>query len=74
MATLPSLAFADIGLMGLAMCRRPLAAGYQLTVRNRNPATCAPLVEAGARQRATPAELWQRVDQRIGCTVDAPAW
>ena len=57
MATLPSLGFAGIGLMGLPMCRRLLAAGYPLTVWNRNRAKCAPLVEAGARQVATPAEL-----------------
>ncbi|PZW54621.1 6-phosphogluconate dehydrogenase-like protein [Pseudomonas sp. URMO17WK12:I6] len=41
MATLPALGFAGIGLMGLPMCRRLLAAGYPLTVWNRNPAKCA---------------------------------
>lgn len=34
-AALPSLAFAGIGLMGLPMCRRLLAAGYPLTVLPR---------------------------------------
>ncbi len=56
-AALPSLAFAGIGLMGLPMCRRLLAAGYPLTVWNRNPDKCAPLVEAGGRQVAAPAPL-----------------
>ena len=62
MSTLPSLGFAGIGLMGLPMCRRLLAAGYPLTVWNRNPDKCMPLVEAGARQVVTPAELCQHAD------------
>ncbi len=70
MAALPSLAFAGIGLMGLPMCRRLLAAGYPLTVWNRNPDKCAPLVEAGARQVATPAELCQRADLVMLCLAD----
>jgi len=70
MATLPSLAFAGIGLMGLPMCRRLLAAGYPLTVWNRNPDKCVPLVEAGARQVATPAELCQHADLVMLCLAN----
>ncbi|KAI2687538.1 NAD(P)-dependent oxidoreductase [Pseudomonas sp. TNT3] len=70
MATLPSLGFAGIGLMGLPMCRRLLAAGYPLTVWNRNRAKCAPLVEAGARQVATPAELCQHADVVMLCLAN----
>ncbi|WP_080690598.1 NAD(P)-dependent oxidoreductase [Pseudomonas fluorescens] len=70
MAALPSLAFAGIGLMGLPMCRRLLAAGYPLTVWNRNPDKCAPLVEAGARQVATPAELCQHADLVMMCLAN----
>lgn len=70
MSTRPSLGFAGIGLMGLPMCRRLLAAGYPLTVWNRNPAKCAPLVEAGARQVATPAELCGQADVVILCLAD----
>ncbi|MFW0755532.1 NAD(P)-dependent oxidoreductase [Pseudomonas sp. H11T01] len=69
-AALPSLAFAGIGLMGLPMCRRLLAAGYPLTVWNRNPQKCAPLVEAGARQVATPVELCQQADVVMLCLAD----
>jgi len=64
------LGFAGIGLMGLPMCRRLLAAGYPLTVWNRNPAKCAPLVEAGARQVATPAELCEQADVVMLCLAD----
>ncbi|WP_095077383.1 NAD(P)-dependent oxidoreductase [Pseudomonas sp. Irchel s3h17] len=70
MALLPSLAFAGIGLMGLPMCRRLLAAGYPLTVWNRNPEKCAPLVEAGARQVSTPAELCQHADLVMLCLAN----
>ncbi|WP_178081255.1 MULTISPECIES: NAD(P)-dependent oxidoreductase [unclassified Pseudomonas] len=70
MSTRPSLGFAGIGLMGLPMCRRLLAAGYSLTVWNRNPAKCAPLVEAGARQVATPAELCEQADLVMLCLAD----
>ena len=70
MSTIPSLGFAGIGLMGLPMCQRLLAAGYPLTVWNRNPDKCAPLVEAGARQVATPAELCQHADVVMLCLAD----
>jgi len=70
MSTLPSLGFAGIGLMGLPMCRRLLAAGYPLAVWNRNPGKCKPLVEAGARQVASPAELCQHADVVMLCLAD----
>ncbi|MFM9484041.1 NAD(P)-dependent oxidoreductase [Pseudomonas monachiensis] len=70
MSTLPSLGFAGIGLMGLPMCRRLLAAGYPLAVWNRNPDKCRPLVEAGARQVASPAELCRHADVVMLCLAD----
>ncbi len=56
-ATLPALAFAGIGWMGLPMTRRLLAAGYPLTLWNRSPDKCAPLLELGAHRVENPAEL-----------------
>jgi 3-hydroxyisobutyrate dehydrogenase len=70
MSMLPSLGFAGIGLMGLPMCRRLLAAGYPLAVWNRHPDKCKPLVEAGARQVASPAELCQHADVVMLCLAD----
>jgi len=67
---LPSLGFAGIGLMGLPMCRRLLAAGYPLTVWNRSPDKCAPLVAAGARQAGSPAELCAAADVVMLCLAD----
>ncbi|MEG1042219.1 MAG: NAD(P)-dependent oxidoreductase [Pseudomonas sp.] len=66
----PSLGFAGIGLMGLPMCRRLLAAGYPLTVWNRSPDKCAALVSAGARMVSTPAELCQAADVVLLCLAD----
>ncbi|MBV6289527.1 NAD(P)-dependent oxidoreductase [Pseudomonas aegrilactucae] len=67
---LPSLGFAGIGLMGLPMCRRLLAAGYPLTVWNRSPDKCAPLVAAGARLVRSPAELCTAADVVMLCLAD----
>ena len=70
MSVLPSLGFAGIGLMGLPMCQRLLAAGYPLTVWNRNPQKCAPLVAAGARQVATPSQLCDAADLVLLCLAN----
>lgn len=70
MSELPSIAFAGIGLMGLRMCRRLLAAGFPLTVWNRSPDKCAALVEAGARQVSSPAELCATADIVLLCLAD----
>ncbi|WP_313651370.1 NAD(P)-binding domain-containing protein, partial [Pseudomonas soli] len=67
---LPSLGFAGIGLMGLPMCRRLLAAGYPLTVWNRSPDKCAELVAAGAQLAGSPAELCQAADMVLLCLAD----
>ena len=67
------IAFAGIGLMGLPMCRRLLAAGHPLTVWNRNPAKTAPLQAAGARHAATLAELAADADIVCLCLSDTAA-
>lgn len=68
-----SLGFAGIGLMGLPMCRRLLAAGYPLTVWNRNAAKCGPLQAEGATVAETPAALAQSSDVLILCLADTTA-
>ncbi len=67
---LPSLGFAGVGLMGLPMCQRLLAAGYGLWVWNRSSEKCQALVDAGARLAASPAELAQQVDMVLLCLAD----
>ncbi|PIR20274.1 MAG: 6-phosphogluconate dehydrogenase [Deltaproteobacteria bacterium CG11_big_fil_rev_8_21_14_0_20_47_16] len=53
----PRIGFIGLGLMGAPMCKRFLKAGYKVTVWGRHAKRCAPLVKAGAKQAATPAEL-----------------
>lgn len=50
----PRLAFCGLGLMGTGMARRLLAAGFPLTVYNRNAERAAPLAAEGAQVAATP--------------------
>ncbi len=73
MSELPSIAFAGIGLMGLRMCRRLLAAGYPLTVWNRSPDKCMTLIDAGARLVSSPAELCAHADIVLLCLADTAA-
>ncbi|QEY58878.1 NAD(P)-dependent oxidoreductase [Pseudomonas sp. C27(2019)] len=71
--SLPRLGFAGIGLMGLPMCQRLLAAGYPLTVWNRSPEKCAPLVALGAVQVFECAELCDHADIIMLCLADTQA-
>lgn len=73
MQPLPSLAFAGIGLMGLPMTRRLLAAGYPLSVWNRSADKCAPLVELGARATPRPADLCSDAEIVMLCLADTAA-
>jgi len=50
------IAFLGLGAMGARMAARLAAAGHAVTVWNRSPEAAAPLLAAGARQAATPAE------------------
>lgn len=68
--SLPALAFAGIGLMGLPMTRRLLAAGYPLTVWNRTPDKCAPVLEQGAHRVETPAELCRDANVVMLCLAN----
>lgn len=72
-ANLPTLAFAGIGLMGLPMTRRLLAAGYPLHVWNRNADKCLPLEQVGARRVTSPAELCRSADVVMLCLADTAA-
>ena len=71
MATaLPRLGFAGIGLMGLPMCKRLLAAGYPLVVWNRTAEKCRPLSLLGADVASSPAALAQAADIILLCLSD----
>jgi 3-hydroxyisobutyrate dehydrogenase len=50
----PRVSFLGLGIMGTGMARRLLAAGFPLTVYNRNAAKAAPLVAEGAKLAPSP--------------------
>jgi len=51
------IALAGLGLMGVPIAERLIAAGYDLTVYNRTPGKAEPLVSLGASPARDPAEL-----------------
>lgn len=67
------IGFAGIGLMGLPLCRRLLAAGHELVVWNRSADKCAALVAAGATQASSPAALAESADIIMLCVSDTAA-
>ena len=73
MSVKPTLAFAGIGLMGLPMCRRLLAAGYSLRVWNRTPDKCRELEQAGACRVESPVQLGDGADVVMLCLADTAA-
>ena len=44
----PTLGFLGLGIMGTAMVHNLLKSGYSVTVWNRSPDKCQPLVDSGA--------------------------
>lgn len=72
-SSLPTLGFVGIGLMGLPMCQRLLAAGYALHVWNRSADKCSPLLPHGAVLEESPAELCAKVDLVMVCLADTAA-
>ncbi len=67
------VAFCGLGRMGSAMAGRLVRAGFDVTVWNRNPARCVPLVNAGARSAASPAEAAAGCEVAIVMVADGPA-
>ncbi|SCF36491.1 3-hydroxyisobutyrate dehydrogenase [Micromonospora purpureochromogenes] len=61
------------GTMGTALGRRLLATGHRLTVWNRTAERTGPLVDAGARAAANPAEAVRDADVVITMLTDATA-
>lgn len=65
--------FLGIGIMGKAMVTNLLKAGLDVTVWNRTPERCAPLVDMGANQAQTPAEVIDACDITFGMVSDPEA-
>ncbi|MGQ2969812.1 MAG: NAD(P)-dependent oxidoreductase [Allorhizobium sp.] len=67
------IAFLGTGLMGAPMTRRLLAAGFAVTVWNRDMSKAAPLAAAGARLANSPAEAVEDADVVFTMLSDGPA-
>lgn len=56
------IGFIGLGTMGAPMAANLLKAGYEVTVYNRTASKCAPLVNQGAKQAASPKEAAASTD------------
>ena len=67
------IGFIGTGLIGAPMVERLLECGRDVTVWNRSPDKCAPLVAAGARLADSPAALARDTDIVCLCLTDTAA-
>lgn len=67
------IAYLGMGIMGRGMAANLIKAGHEVTVWNRTPERCAPLVSQGASQAATPAEAAQGAEVIMYCLSDDAA-
>lgn len=69
----PRLGYIGLGLMGAPMAHRLCAAGFPLTVFNRDPSKTEPLAAAGAVAASSPAEVTRASDIVFTCLTDTGA-
>jgi 3-hydroxyisobutyrate dehydrogenase len=70
MTAMERVGFVGLGTMGAAMAANLARAGFPLTVWNRSPGRAAALVDLGAREARTPAELAGGSDLVVICIRD----
>lgn len=66
------IGFVGLGTMGSFMAANLARAGYPLTVWNRTPGRANELIENGAQNAASPAELASMSDIVFLCVTDSP--
>jgi 3-hydroxyisobutyrate dehydrogenase len=66
-----TLGYLGLGMMGFAMARRLLNAGYEVSVWNRSAGKAAGLVEAGARLASSPRDVASAASVIFMCVTDA---
>ena len=71
--TKPRIGYVGVGLMGAPMTLRLLAAGYEVVVWNRTREKILPVLEAGATEAESPANVTSQVDFVFQCLTDAQA-
>lgn len=67
------MGFLGLGIMGTAMARNLLKAGYPVTAWNRNPDKCTELVAEGATAAKSPKEVTASSDITIAMLADPVA-
>ena len=67
------IAYLGLGIMGQGMAANLLKAGYPVTVWNRTPTRCEPLVAQGATQASSPAQTAANADVVMYCVSDDAA-
>jgi 3-hydroxyisobutyrate dehydrogenase-like beta-hydroxyacid dehydrogenase len=67
------IAYLGLGTMGSGMAKNLLKANYEVTVWNRNPQRCQPLVDLGATQADTPAQAATNADIILYCLSNEEA-
>ncbi|MDW7711365.1 MAG: NAD(P)-dependent oxidoreductase [Deferrisomatales bacterium] len=65
--------FLGLGIMGSAMARNLLRAGYEVIVWNRTPERCSPLAGVGARLGRTPGEVARACPVTLAMVADPSA-
>ena len=75
MNTIPSVGFIGLGLMGHAMAKQLIKAGYSLCIHSRTASKAEPLIALGATYAQTPVELAKIVKNNIiiVCVTDSTA-
>ncbi len=69
----PRLGFAGLGIMGSGMARNLHAAGFDLTVWNRSPEKCQPLLEAGVAVAESLQSAVSDAELIFTCLTDSAA-
>lgn len=68
-----NIGFIGLGIMGTPMAKNLIRAGFRLTVWNRTAEKCAPLMELGATQAASPRQVVESSDITIAMLADPAA-
>src|SRR5256885_16686249 len=64
--------FVGLGIMGSAMARNAIKAGFPVTVTNRTLGRAKPLEQAGATVVRTPKEVAERSDLVVTMVTSSP--
>jgi 3-hydroxyisobutyrate dehydrogenase len=66
------IGFVGLGTMGAAMAANVCRGGFEVTAWNRTPGRAAALLELGASEAATPADVARASDVVVVCVSDTP--